>query len=97
MANDQAWQAGVDIAQKRKDRKDWGNFGQKPQKKESGWKKFLHITSPISNFKKGGHVKKTGMYKLHAGEHVLTASQAKAHGFGKGKKKGTRKRTASKR
>jgi hypothetical protein len=97
MANDQAWQAGMDIAQKRRDRKDWGNFGQKPQKKESGWKKFLHIASPITNFDQGGAVKKTGVYKLKKGEHVLTASQAKAQGLKTGKKKGTRKRTASKR
>lgn len=28
------------------------------------------------NFKKGGKVPATGAYKLHKGEHVLTAAQA---------------------
>jgi hypothetical protein len=31
----------------------------------------------MGTFKKGGKVKKTGNYKLHAGERVLTAKQAK--------------------
>jgi hypothetical protein len=32
----------------------------------------------LGGFKKGGKVKKTGPYKLHKGERVLTARQAKA-------------------
>ena len=31
----------------------------------------------LQGFKKGGNVKKTGVYKLHKGEKVLTAKQAK--------------------
>jgi hypothetical protein len=31
----------------------------------------------IGSFKKGGRVKKTGIYKLHKGEHVLNAEQTK--------------------
>jgi hypothetical protein len=97
MANDQAWQAGMDIAQERKDKKSWGNFGQKPQKKESGWKKVLHVLSPVSNFDHGGPVKRTGLYKLKKGEHVLTAKQARMHGIkGRGKKKNGKKRVACK-
>ena len=42
-------------------------------------------------FKKGGKVKKTGFAKVHAGEVVLTAKQAK-----KVHKKSFRKRVASK-
>ena len=30
---------------------------------------------PIGSFKKGGPVKKTGLYKLHKGERVLTVKQ----------------------
>ncbi len=33
---------------------------------------------PLGSFKKGGKVKKTGVYKLHAGEKVLNAKQTKA-------------------
>jgi hypothetical protein len=33
----------------------------------------------LPGFKKGGKVKKTGVYKLHKGEKVLTASAAKKH------------------
>jgi len=36
------------------------------------------FTKPPS-FKHGGKVKKTGIYKLHKGEKVLTAKQAKSH------------------
>ncbi len=102
MANDAAWQAGVDIASKHKDDKknkgSWGNFGQTQQPKESGWKKAMHVLFPISNFDKGGKVKKTGVYKLKKGERVLTVAQQKAHGLKKGgKKKATsRKRVSSK-
>lgn len=33
----------------------------------------------VPGFKHGGKVKKTGIYKLHKGEKVLTARQAKSH------------------
>ncbi|MDE2233381.1 MAG: hypothetical protein KGJ90_04705 [Patescibacteria group bacterium] len=35
--------------------------------------------------KKGGPIKKTGLYKLHKGEHVLTAKQKKYFAKGHGK------------
>lgn len=33
----------------------------------------------VPGFKKGGKVHKTGIYKLHKGEHVLTAKQSRSH------------------
>jgi len=33
----------------------------------------------IPGFKHGGKVHKTGIYKLHKGEKVLTAKQSKSH------------------
>ena len=85
MANDAAWQAGVDIATKQKDDK----------KKKSD---LLHQPTPAgvanpSSFKKGGKVKKTGVAKVHKHEVVLTAKQAKQYGK---KKASTKKRVASK-
>jgi hypothetical protein len=78
--------------------KSWGNFGKVYQPQESGWEKFLHITSPISNLHKGGIVKKTGNYRLRKGERVLTVTQQKAAGLKKGgkKKAHARKRVSSK-
>jgi len=48
-----------------------------------------------STYKRGGHVKKTGMAKVHKGEVVVTASKAKT--MKSSKKKESRKRVASKR
>jgi hypothetical protein len=73
----------------------WGNFGQKP--KESGWTKAMHVLFPISNFDKGGKVKKTGVYKLKKGERVLTVAQQKSVGIKRGKKPSGRKRVAGKK
>lgn len=46
-----------------------------------------NMTKPLGSFKKGGKVKKTGVYKLHAKERVLNAKQTskveKAGGFTK--------------
>jgi hypothetical protein len=36
-------------------------------------KKAGYKTDPITSFKKGGKVKKTGVYKLHKGERVIAA------------------------
>lgn len=33
------------------------------------------LSSPLGSFKKGGKVKKTGVYKLHKGEEVLNAKE----------------------
>ncbi len=35
------------------------------------------MTKPLGSFKKGGKVKKTGMYKLHKGERVMNSKQTK--------------------
>lgn len=35
----------------------------------------------IRSFKKGGAVKKTGIYKLHKGEHVISKKMKKLMGF----------------
>ena len=41
------------------------------------------MTKPLGSFKKGGKVKKTGVYKLHAKEQVMNAKQtAKADKMG---------------
>ena len=62
----------------------------KKKKKDSGndWSK----ANP-RYFKHGGRVKKTGMAKVHRGEFVLTAAQAKSLSS---KKKSARKRIRSK-
>jgi hypothetical protein len=36
----------------------------------------------VPGFKKGGKVKKTGIYKLHAGETVMTPEQFRKHKLG---------------
>jgi hypothetical protein len=81
-----------------KPKDSWGNFGKPQDQPESAWKKFEHITMPLSNFHKGGRVKKTGVAYVHKGELVLTSKQQKAAGLKKGGKKKVsgRKRVASK-
>ena len=41
-------------------------------------KKAVGLVSAIPSFKKGGKMRKTGLARLHAGEVVLTSSQAKS-------------------
>ena len=36
------------------------------------------LSAPAGSFAKGGVVKKTGLAKVHKGEHVLTAKQVSA-------------------
>ncbi len=48
------------------------------------------------SMKKGGTVHKTGIKKLHKGEVVLTAAQAKACGLKKAKKSSVRKSAGAK-
>jgi len=38
---------------------------------------IARVAPQLGSFKKGGKVKKTGSYKLHKGERVLTKKQAK--------------------
>ena len=41
-------------------------------------KKAVGLVSAIPSFKTGGRMRKSGLARLHAGEVVLTASQAKS-------------------
>ena len=41
-------------------------------------KKAVGLVSAIPSFKKGGTMRKTGLARLHAGEVVLTSTQAKS-------------------
>ena len=83
----------------KQDRSGWGNFGDPSNHPEDAWTKFAHITMPWSNFDNGGHVRKTGFYKLKKGEMVLTVPQQKSVGLKKGgrKKAVGRKRVAGKK
>jgi hypothetical protein len=50
---------------------------------DGGWggdMRRIDPSRPLGSFKKGGKVKKTGKYKLHKGERVLTKKQAKSKG-----------------
>lgn len=47
-----------------------GAYGNKPGEKRIDTKE---MTKPLGSFKKGGDVPKTGVYKLHEGEHVVPA------------------------
>lgn len=38
---------------------------------------YFRTTGPIGSFKKGGKIKKTGLYKLHKGETVRRAGRRK--------------------
>ena len=94
MANDAAWQAGVDIATGNKDKK---------KAKGKGGSKLLDQPNPStvadpSKYHKGGKVKKGGWAKVKKHEVVLTVGQQKAAGLKKGgKKKASHKRVAGKR
>jgi hypothetical protein len=99
MANDEAWQAGMDIAAKGK----YGKRGKKAKDAESGGKALGDVAggvvaSLLPTLHKGGRVRKTGNYRLKKGEVVLTVAQQKAHGLKKEKRKSSsRKRVAAKR
>jgi hypothetical protein len=43
-----------------------------------GFQQRIQRTKPIAEMKKGGPIKKTGMYMLHKGEYVMTANQVKS-------------------
>jgi len=40
----------------------------------------MNMSQTTPSFKKGGKVNKTGMYKLHKGEKVVTKDEVKAGG-----------------
>ena len=80
MANDAAWQAGVDIGNKALDK---GN--QKARsgailagaKKPSGLSTTVpSITAMIPSMKRGGRVKRTGLIYAHKGEFVIPAKRS---------------------
>lgn len=43
-----------------------------------GFQQRIQRTKPIAEMKKGGAIKKTGMYMLHKGEFVMPATQVKS-------------------
>lgn len=51
-----------------------GRFGSQPGEQRLDVDK---MRKPLGSFKKGGKVKKTGIYKLHAKERVLNPKQTK--------------------
>lgn len=99
MANADAFNSGFDAATGGKSKKS-------KQKKPNDVKKIttddgdtLYPSASVNpafpnGFKKGGKVKRTGIAKVHAGEVVLTAKQAKKYGK---KKAHGRKRVAGKK
>lgn len=54
-----------------------GKFGDKPGENRNAITD-PNTMRPLGSFKKGGKVKKTGMYQLHKGEAVLNAQDTKA-------------------
>jgi hypothetical protein len=103
MANDEAWQAGMDIAQKHRDKKDKkkkkgkGNDG---DEKKSGLMSYIkkkfssspkqltgNLDASPTELHKGGLVKKSGYAKVRKGEVMLTAKQARSFGRKAGKRK----------
>ena len=106
MANDDAWQAGIDIASKHGDtkraKKSAGKSAQTvgagaAQSGGGGKKNPWSILSYIPLKHSGGKVRKTGPYRLKKGERVLTATQQKSLGLKKKRaKKSQNKRTITK-
>lgn len=104
MANVDAFNAGWDSV------KGGGKKASEPKPKKSP-KQVKQVTTsdnqtlipsePMKDYpshKRGGKVRKTGLAKLHKGELVLTAAQAKQCAAKKGKSKsGAQKRLAAKR
>ena len=73
-------------------------FGKSKKKKDKSEKSGdnAKATAMPRSFAKGGKVKKSGMAKVHKGEIVLTAAQAKMCASKPTKKKGARKRITTK-
>ncbi len=108
MANDDAWQAGVDIATSNKDRRKkkgaekdkngakTGAAGAQDAASGGGGNKWS-ILSYLPKLHSGGRVKKTGAYRLRKNEIVLTKGQQKTVGIKQGgKKNAPRKKVARK-
>lgn len=100
MANEDAWNAGWNIGMKsaagRKKKKkgaarDTGKAADTGKIAPTG-----DLKATPGSYKKGGKVRRSGMAKVHKGEIVLTAAQAKMCTGKPTKKKGARKRIATK-
>ena len=77
MANDAAWQAGIDLAQGAMQKRQSKNTLKMAQKPTGLQTTRPALTALIPSMKKGGRVKKTGLVLLHRGEHVVPAKRSK--------------------
>jgi hypothetical protein len=71
-------------AAKGKDKDKDKNKTEKPKKqsklgKVGGAIKKVAKTGLIASLKKGGHIKRTGLYRLHKGEDVVPARKGRGH------------------
>jgi hypothetical protein len=88
MANADAFNSGFDAGmggKSKKPKKPQDDINQKKGPKpvkeiHTSDGQTLYPTAMPKQFKKGGKVKRTGIAKVHAGEVVLTAKQAKKYG-----------------
>jgi hypothetical protein len=93
MANEEAWNQGWKLGKgSSKGKKESTGKG----KEAKAGKEAMASKAEPSTYKKGGKVRKTGTAKVHKGEIVLTAAQAKMCGGKPSKKKGARKRITTK-
>jgi hypothetical protein len=105
MANVEAFEAGFNMGGKKKKSKGGkssdnasgkGSGGSDSSLGEKSGKNDMNAAMPKS-YAKGGKVRKTGMAKVHKGELVLTAAEAKACKGKMGKGKGKARKRVSKR
>ena len=90
MANADAFNSGFDAGQGKKSKS-----GKTGKNETSGSKNAMPNGAAVpGEFKHGGKVKKTGLAKVHKGEIVLTAAQAKAKLGKKRSKKSSRKKVS---
>jgi hypothetical protein len=98
MANVEAFESGFDSGQKAQAKRKQKSAAKKTggKKNNAAWNQGKEVAEP-GTYKKGGKVRKTGSAKVHKGEVILTAAQAKACGgkMGKSKSRG-RKRVSGK-
>lgn len=91
MAGDAAWQAGMNLAQKKPATAAADATGAAPpQAQSSGWgSKLIKGAKALPGlFKHGGKVKKTGLAQVEKGERVLTSAQDKHYTRMKAQSKG---------
>jgi len=77
MASNDAWQAGIDIAQGAMQKRQARNTLKKSQRRTGLQTTQPALTETIPSFKSGGRVKKTGLALLHRGEYVVPAGRTK--------------------